>query len=610
MGSQAAQLAFPEFTLSHHDGENELVNVILERWAASLSGQPTVEVLPPGIDVDTWKVILSKFLEVLGEKAVIVGDEHKLNYLDIFNLTENEHEVRGSPCALRPTTVEQIQAILKIANEYKIPVWTVSRGKNLGYGANSGRILGSVIVDLQDMDKVLEVNDKYGYYTVEPGVSFFKLYETIRKEKKNLWSSCPALGWGSVVGNSLDRGWGYTPNGDHSNQICGIEAVLADGTVVRTGMGAIDSSVMWPLFRGGYGPTYDSMFSQSNFGIVTKMTLWSSPAPHGFKSCHIAVPKETDLVQMVDIFRDLLKHDVIQNHPVIGNILRELGKRGTRSKWYDGPGAIPDSRLEELAKEHGLSWWDANFGLYGPKEIIDINFKRCQEAFAAIPGAVLKGNAYYPDASKGEEFLDAAAVPYHDSWMQTGVPSMAPIVSIQYRGLDGGHISFSPVLPADGQAALDWYYEAKGICASFGFDFCAGLHLYQRHLAHLIMIYFDRTDPEDKRAANALFVELVLKARKAGYGEYRAHIDHMDLVADQYDFGAKDEGANGVPALMRMNQRIKDELDPNGILSPGKQGIWPKRFRGEGAKGRGQEIREVKKGGLEEITNGLKELKN
>jgi len=134
------QLSFPEFKLSHQSHENELVNVILKRWADSLSGQPTVEVLPPGIDVDTWKVILSKFLEILGEKGVVVGDEHKLNYLDIFSLAENEHEIRGSPCALLPTTVEHIQSILKVANEYKIPVWTVARGRNLGYGANAGRI--------------------------------------------------------------------------------------------------------------------------------------------------------------------------------------------------------------------------------------------------------------------------------------------------------------------------------------------------------------------------------------------------------------------------------------------------------------------------------------
>lgn len=425
------------------------------------------------------------------------------------------------------------------------------------------------------MDKVIEVNDKYSYYTVEPGVSFFKLYETIREQKKNIWCSCPALGWGSVVGNSLDRGWGYTPNGDHSNQICGIEAVLADGSIIRTGMGSLNDSKLWPLFRGGYGPTYDSMFSQSNFGIVTKMTLWSSPAPYGFKSCHIAVPKETDLVQLVDIFRELQKHDVIQNHPVVGNILRELGKRGTRKTWYDGPGAIPDWRLEELAKELDLSWWDANFGLYGPQEIIDINFRRCEEAFAAIPGARLRGNSYYP--KPGDEFLDAADIDYKDAWLQTGVPSMAPIVSIQYRGLDGGHISFSPVLPSDGQAALDWYYTAKALCAKRGFDFMAGLHVYQRHLAHLIMIYFDRTDQADKTAADTLFVDLVRGAREAGYGEYRAHINHMDLVADQYDFGKKENG--GTPALMKLNQRIKDELDPNGILSPGKQGIWPRKYR-------------------------------
>ncbi|KAK1752330.1 FAD binding domain-containing protein [Echria macrotheca] len=590
-----ASLSFPEFKLSHISGENELVNTILKRWADALSGQPAVEVLPPGIELDVWKVILSKFLEILGEKGVIIGDEHRLHYHDIFSLAENEHEIRGSPCALRPTTVEQIQRILRVANEHKIPLWTVSRGRNLGYGGNAGRVRGSVVVDLQDMDKVIEVNDKYSYYTVEPGVSFFKLYQTIKEQKKNIWCSVPALGWGSIVGNALDRGWGYTPNGDHSNQVCGLEVVLADGTVVRTGMGAIgtESNKLWPLFRGGYGPTYDSMFSQSNFGIVTKMTLWSSPAPLGFMSCHISVPKETDLAPMIDVFRELLTHDVIQNHPVIGNILRELGKRGTRSTWYDGKGAIPDWRLQELAELHNLSWWDANFGLYGPRELIELNYRRCEEAFKVIPGARVWGKAYYPDASKGEKFLDPAAVPREDSYLQTGVPSMAPIVSIQYRGLDGGHISFSPIVPADGQEALDWYFEAKKICADFGFDFVAGLHLYQRHLAHLIMIYFDRTDQEDKTAANALFVELVKKAREAGYGEYRAHIDHMDLVAGVYDFGAKDEGANGVPALVRLNQRIKDELDPNGILSPGKQGIWPRRFR-EG----------VTKGGQSTTTNG------
>ena len=127
------------------------------------------------------------------------------------------------------------------------------------------------------------------------------------------------------------------------------------------------------------------------------------------------------------------------------------------------------------------------------------------------------------------------------------------------------------MLPSDGKAALDFYRKSNDLCGKYGFDFCAGLHMHLRHMTHINMIYFDRTSQEDKNAANNLFVELVQEARRNGYGEYRAHIEHMDLVARQYDYGNQ--------ALLRLSQRIKDTLDPNGILSPGKQGIWPKNYR-------------------------------
>ena len=64
---------------------------------------------------------------------------------------------------------------------------------------------------------------------------------------------------------------------------------------------------------------------------------------------------------------------------------------------------------------------------------------------------------------------------------------------------------------------------------------------------------------------------IVREAANAGFGEYRAHLDYMDLAAGTYSFGDH--------AYRRFLERIKDAVDPNGILAPGKQSIWPASYR-------------------------------
>jgi FAD/FMN-containing dehydrogenase len=130
-----------------------------------------------------------------------------------------------------------------------------------------------VVVDLHKLNKIHEVSEKYAYALVEPGVSFFDLFEYIKERNLKVWISSPALGWGSVIGNSLDRGWGYTPNGDNCSHICGFEVVMADGSLLRTGMGQLDQAKCWQLFKNGFGPGFDGLFNQSNYGIVVKMVL-------------------------------------------------------------------------------------------------------------------------------------------------------------------------------------------------------------------------------------------------------------------------------------------------------------------------------------------------
>ena len=70
-----------------------------------------------------------------------------------------------------------------------------------------------MIVSLRNMNRVLEINEELGYAVVEPGVRWFDLYEAIQAGGHRLMLSIADLGWGSVVGNTLDHGVTYMPYG-------------------------------------------------------------------------------------------------------------------------------------------------------------------------------------------------------------------------------------------------------------------------------------------------------------------------------------------------------------------------------------------------------------
>src|SRR5690606_32417245 len=100
-----------------------------------------------------------------------------------------------------------------------------------------------------------------------------------------------------------------------------------------------------------------------------------------------------------------------------------------------------------------------------------------------------------------------------------------------------------------------------------GLDYYGGFAVSPRHLNHIIILIYDRDNPAMVQATRDSFMDMMAKATAAGYGEYRAHLAFMDEVAAQFRFN---DGALG-----RLNGTLKKALDPNGILAPGKQGIWP-----------------------------------
>jgi len=128
--------------------------------------------------------------------------------------------------------------------------------KLVGYGGAAPRVRGSVVIDLgKQMNKILDINPDDYTCLVEPGVSFYALHEAIQaKGFDHMWIDTPDLGGGSVVGNTLDRGVGYTPYGDHWAYHSGLEVVLPTGEVIRTGMGALPGNNTWQTFPYGFGP--------------------------------------------------------------------------------------------------------------------------------------------------------------------------------------------------------------------------------------------------------------------------------------------------------------------------------------------------------------------
>ena len=104
------------------------------------------------------------------------------------------------------------------------------------------------------MNRVLEIDGDAAYAVVEPGVRFFDLYEAVKASGHKLWISVPDLGWGSVIGNTTEYGVGYTPYGEHAATACGMEVVLPNGELLRTGMGAMEGNRAWHVLSAELRP--------------------------------------------------------------------------------------------------------------------------------------------------------------------------------------------------------------------------------------------------------------------------------------------------------------------------------------------------------------------
>jgi len=443
----------------------------------------TAALLPPGVSEASFSRARQRFAAAVGPENVQVGDALG-SYRDPYSFSPAG--TFEPSAAVTPASVQEVQAVVAIAHEFGIPLWTVSIGRNDGYGGAAPRVAGSVVLALHRMNRVLEVDDDCGYAVVEPGVRFSDLYDHLRAIGSSLWASVPDLSWGSVMGNTLERGFGYTPHGDHSAVQCGMEVVLADGRVVRTGMGAMTGNNAWALYKGGFGPSVDGLFHQSNLGVVTKIGVWLIPQPEQVAVFMAKAPEERQLGQVVDTLRPLLLDGTIQSNCVVGNALAIASMISDRRTWYDGPGPMPDPAVEALTRGLDIGWWNARCAVYGTEDLVAARTKVIRKAFDRVPGLELVTRTYPGDAT------DADVHPADRA--QMGVPSTDLIRMAGWRGGEPAHTDFSLVCPPRGRDVVAQMRLVRARVEEYGFDSAGGFTMFSHHAIALALISFDRSD--------------------------------------------------------------------------------------------------------------------
>ncbi|KIW69393.1 hypothetical protein PV04_05272 [Phialophora macrospora] len=533
--------------------------------------------LPPGLSKESFDQAVDELKGALGEGNVELNDkplvdgwymEHP-NTHDAYHIVDQEELICSA--VVYPSSTAEVQTVVRWANKHKVPIYPVSMGRNIGYGGAAPRVPGSVIIDLgRRMNKILNIDADNASCVVEPGVSYFALYEEIQRRGFPLWIDCPDLGGGSVLGNAIDRGVGYTPYGDHFANHCGMELVLPTGELLRTGMGAMPGkdggdNPTWQSFQAAYGPYVDGIFSQSNYGIVTKMGFWLMPET-GHQSYMITFPREDDFEQIVEIIRPLAQKRILGNIPQLRHVIQELAVTGKpRSFWYSGEGQMPRDVIREKASQlpcGDVSW--VFYGTqYGDAASIDAQLKMIKAEFGKVKGSKL----LLPKDVPADHYLHSRVQ------VCSGVPVLKELDWLNWQP-NAAHLFFSPISPTKGKDASIIHSIISKLHAKWGFDVFPTMCVAGREMHYIANIVYDRADADAKRRATSLMREMISAAAKEGYGEYRTHLLFADQVAESYSWN------NG--ALRKFNESIKDTLDPHSILAPGRNGIWGKRYRGKG----------------------------
>ena len=212
--------------------------------------------------------LLAQFEAIVGSPNIFTDKEN----IEKYGKDETENLLYLPEVIVTPNTPEQISALLKICNEYLIPV--TPRGAGTGLTGGALPHLGGLVISMEKFNRILEIDERNLQVTTEPGVITEVLQNEV-KEKGLFYPPDPASKGSCFIGGNISENSGgpkAVKYGVVKDYVLNLEVVLPNGEIIWTGSNVLKNAT-------GYNITQLIVGSEGTLGIVTKIVLRLIPHP-------------------------------------------------------------------------------------------------------------------------------------------------------------------------------------------------------------------------------------------------------------------------------------------------------------------------------------------
>lgn len=467
-----------------------------------------------------------------------------------------------------PRTLHQVSQIVNAANRFEIALYPVSQGKNIGYGEMTPHEENQLVINLKNLNAIREYDDINGEVVVEPGVTQQQLSDFLKdKNSRFMADMTGASPEASIIGNTLEAGFGHSPLGDHRKHILAMEVILANGQVMTTGE------------MPSVGPDLAQLFVQSNFGVVTALRIPLFRMPEKILIFALSFQSDDDYFKSVMVLRDLRQQGIITSLVHTANSTRTLMTSSRFPSEIDRAQVLDEKQCREILNSKSpidVGAWTAIGGLYGMKSEVSEKAARIKKAFQGLAKVrifsdrklnTIIGLLNSAPALKLKK-LDLLRTSFKSLKALHGIlhgqPSYVPSENIFWRVNNMAQMGLAwhaPVIPATSSDLSILITSTRPIFAKYGFEMPVTLTMINhKHLTAVFNINFDKTSPDETRRARLAYKELSDLTSELGYEPYRLGLNG---------------NANKIYGSVKSQflKEIKRAIDPKNILAPGRYGL-------------------------------------